>query len=353
MGILSIVMVVFLSTLTSIQKATVDQDVRSRTIDQVRLAMQSIDRQVRSGNLLYNPSTAYGSPALAAGYTLLIYTQANLPTTGDKCVLWSINSSNQLVTRQWPPLQPENATQWQIVAEDVVNRIGATPTTAFSLDPTGRTIMLTFLVNTDLPGSPQGDAAAEVFGDRPQHLVRLSGQRLRRPPDPNVMKESTMFERLRDDERGMAMVIALIVSFVLLTLGTVVVAQSIHDVESSGLDRRRLQSVNAAEAGNNYYYAYLQSTTVTTLNCQPVTQTIATAPATASFTATPTFYDATGSGDAVLQCHAVHQHLLPCVCRDHDDGFGHEPDVANDADLHPPHAGVRRLRPSDPVELSC
>jgi prepilin-type N-terminal cleavage/methylation domain-containing protein len=154
MGILSIVMIVFLSTLTSVQKATVNQDVRSRTIDQVRLAMQSIDRQVRSGNLLYNPSTAYGSPPLPAGYTLLIYTQANLPTTGDKCVLWSINSSNQLVTRQWPPLQPENATQWQIVAENVVNRIGGTPTTAFSLDPTGRTIMLTFLVNTDLSGSP-------------------------------------------------------------------------------------------------------------------------------------------------------------------------------------------------------
>ena len=105
--------------------------------------------------------------------------------------------------------------------------------------------------------------------------------------------------RTLDDERGMAMVIALLVSFVLLILGTVVVAQSIHDVESSGLDRRRLQSVNAAEAGNNYYYAYLQSTTVTTLSCQPVTQTIATAPATASFTATPTFYDATGT---VMPC---------------------------------------------------
>lgn len=154
MAMLSIVMVIFLSTLTSIQKATVNQDVRSRTIDQVRLAMQSIDRQVRSGNLLYNPSSAYGSPALPTGYTLLIYTQANLPTTGDKCVLWSINGSNQLVTRQWPPLHPEEATSWQIVAEDVVNRLGATPTTAFSLDPTGRTIMLTFLVNTDLTGSP-------------------------------------------------------------------------------------------------------------------------------------------------------------------------------------------------------
>ena len=108
-----------------------------------------------------------------------------------------------------------------------------------------------------------------------------------------------MFIRLREEERGLAMVIALLVSMVLLTLATVVVAQSIHDSESSGQDRRRLQSINAAEAGNNYYYAYLQSTTVTTLNCQPVTQTIASAPATANFTSTPTFYDATGT---VMPC---------------------------------------------------
>jgi type II secretory pathway pseudopilin PulG len=154
MAILTIAMVVFLSTLTTIQKATVNEDTRSRTVDQVRLAMQSIDRQVRSGNLLYNPNTAYGSPPLPASYTLLIYTQANLPTVGDKCVLWSINASNQLVTRYWPPLDPLDATDWQVVAEDVVNRVGGTPTPAFSLDSTGRTITLTFLVNTNLTGAP-------------------------------------------------------------------------------------------------------------------------------------------------------------------------------------------------------
>ena len=101
-----------------------------------------------------------------------------------------------------------------------------------------------------------------------------------------------MLMRMRmRDERGVAMVVALLVSFVLLILATAIVAQSIHNVDSSAQDRRRLQSINAAEAGNNYYYAYLQSTTVTSLSCDPVTQTIASAPATASFTATPTFFD--------------------------------------------------------------
>jgi hypothetical protein len=106
--------------------------------------------------------------------------------------------------------------------------------------------------------------------------------------------------RLRvDDERGIAMVIALLVSFVLLIVASTIVAQSIHNAESSGLDRRRLQSVNAAEAGNNFYYAYLQSTPVTALSCDAVTQAIASAPAAASFTATPTFFDAT---DTEIAC---------------------------------------------------
>jgi type II secretory pathway pseudopilin PulG len=160
MAILSIAMVVFLSTLTSVQKASVREDTRSRTVDQVRLAMQAIDRQVRSGNLLYNPSTAYGVPPLPVGYTLLIYTQSNLPTIGAACVLWTIDDSNRLLTRAWEPLNPNNpipagATGWRVVAENVINRVGGTPTPTFSLDPTGRTITVTFLVNTDLSGSPQ------------------------------------------------------------------------------------------------------------------------------------------------------------------------------------------------------
>ena len=67
-----------------------------------------------------------------------------------------------------------------------------------------------------------------------------------------------MLTRLRDDERGVAMIIAVSVAFVVLLLATVVVAQSIHSIDSSGYDRERLLSVNAAEAGTNQWYAYLR-----------------------------------------------------------------------------------------------
>ncbi len=100
-------------------------------------------------------------------------------------------------------------------------------------------------------------------------------------------------------EEGMAMIAAILVGMVVLLLSVVVVQQSIHDVTSSAYDRKRLTSVNAAESGGNYYYAYLQSTTVDEMNCQPTTQTIASTPRAASFTATPTFYDASGT---VMPC---------------------------------------------------
>jgi prepilin-type N-terminal cleavage/methylation domain-containing protein len=150
MAILSIAMVAFLSTLTTVQKGVAGEGVRSETINQVRLAMQSIDRQVRSGNLLYNPNVE-----TPANFTLRVYTQANLPTTGEAhCALWTINSQNQLVYRWWPQQRPEEATPWQVIADGVVNRVSSPAVSAFTLDPTGRTVTATFLVNTNLTIAP-------------------------------------------------------------------------------------------------------------------------------------------------------------------------------------------------------
>jgi hypothetical protein len=65
-----------------------------------------------------------------------------------------------------------------------------------------------------------------------------------------------MFVRFRE-ERGFAMVMALMVTFVVLLLGVAVISMAIHNSEQSGLDRKRVQSVSAAEAGLNAAYAYL------------------------------------------------------------------------------------------------
>lgn len=105
-----------------------------------------------------------------------------------------------------------------------------------------------------------------------------------------------MLNRIRSEERGVAMVVSLMVAFVVLLLSTVVVSQAIHSSEQSGYDRERLQSVNTAEAGLDYYYNYLASTGASTLSTSPVTITTGVAPGTGTVTTTPTFYaDAGGT----------------------------------------------------------
>jgi hypothetical protein len=67
---------------------------------------------------------------------------------------------------------------------------------------------------------------------------------------------SAMRERLRD-ERGVALIVALLVTFVVLLLSTTVFAMAVRNSEQSANDRKRLQSVSAAEAGLNAAYQHI------------------------------------------------------------------------------------------------
>lgn len=164
MGILSIVMLVLTTTLSSIQRAVVEEDVRIRLNDQARLAMQSIDRLVRSGNILYDPVDESGNDpysASATGYLFRIYTQAEQAAGQDaRCALWLVNDDQQLMYRTWPILAPEDASDWTIVADGIVNRDLSMP--AFSLDSAGRTIAVEFHVNPDLARRPQATQVVEA-----------------------------------------------------------------------------------------------------------------------------------------------------------------------------------------------
>jgi hypothetical protein len=111
--------------------------------------------------------------------------------------------------------------------------------------------------------------------------------------DAAQLKEAEMLTRLRD-ERGMAMVLSLLVAFVVLILSSVVVAQSIRTSNQSAYNRKRSQAVAAAEAGTNDFYALLTSVKIDDLECTPRTGTVASAPGDASYTVTPIFYEADG-----------------------------------------------------------
>src|SRR5918999_1755962 len=114
-----------------------------------------------------------------------------------------------------------------------------------------------------------------------------------------------MLTKVRGDERGIAMPVALTVSFVVMLLSIFVVRLTLHDVEQSSYDRRRLLSVTAAEAGVKDYYAYMvqllrngEQNELSTMHCT-LSAGVSTGPNEATYDATVEFY---GSGGAVMAC---------------------------------------------------
>jgi hypothetical protein len=78
---------------------------------------------------------------------------------------------------------------------------------------------------------------------------------------------SLMTGRLRD-ERGMAMVTALLASVVAMILGATVMQLSIHTSRGSAYDRARTQAVHAAEAGLDQAMSHFATTAVAALPCE-------------------------------------------------------------------------------------
>ncbi len=64
-----------------------------------------------------------------------------------------------------------------------------------------------------------------------------------------------------NEERGIAMITALLVSLVVLFLSIVVVALSLHNSTISSFDRKRIQAVDAAEAGIDAWFSGLVTST--------------------------------------------------------------------------------------------
>src|SRR5207249_11985852 len=68
MMILSIVVVIFGNALIAVQRGAQGEDYRSQNNDQARLAIEQLDREIRSANYIYDPSTET-SRTLGSGLT--------------------------------------------------------------------------------------------------------------------------------------------------------------------------------------------------------------------------------------------------------------------------------------------
>jgi hypothetical protein len=76
-----------------------------------------------------------------------------------------------------------------------------------------------------------------------------------------------ILRRLMDREDGLAMVTAVIVTFVIVAFSAVLVQLSLHNSESSAVDRGRVAAVNAAEAGINVVYSQMERYGFASLPC--------------------------------------------------------------------------------------
>ena len=159
MSIMSLVSIVFLSTLASVQRSVVRSAEWQANNDDARIAIETIDRQLRSGAVLLPP------PSDGSDFT--VYTQSNAPTfkteeySGARCVQWRV-SDGVLQTRWWrsqfaddwtdSTADAANPTGWRTIATSVANYVSPNSQPVFVLDPDplkgARTVNVVLLINS-------------------------------------------------------------------------------------------------------------------------------------------------------------------------------------------------------------
>ena len=147
MTIFSVLMAIILSLMITMMNQAKDNLGRQRAVEQARLGLSQIDRQIRSGNLILDPALdGIAESGVPANYSLRIYTQEG---GEDKCVQWRVifsggSAFGQLEYREWSPTDTSTVTNWGRVASNLVE-----PTASFS--PTDPQSWLPFWVDTTLP----------------------------------------------------------------------------------------------------------------------------------------------------------------------------------------------------------
>jgi prepilin-type N-terminal cleavage/methylation domain-containing protein len=131
MTIFSLVLGIVFSAIITIQRYTSDVASTADAASEVRIALAEIDRQVRSGNVLYSPAgeqaqlASCASNSMDAGSCMRVYTQAN---GSDRCVQWQVLAdpsrpgTSLLRSRGWPSTWKtgESYSDWRTQARNLV-----------------------------------------------------------------------------------------------------------------------------------------------------------------------------------------------------------------------------------------
>ena len=157
--------------LIGVQRQSADTVRRADSVDQARLGLSQIDRQVRSGNVFYDPVLE------TLPMSMRVYTQSNgVP----RCVQWQV-TGGQLRTRSWEPVTGVLISGWHVVAHNVVNSVDTDPATVdpeapFALAGGGTTtsygqrlVDILFLVNDPRSGGKPVEVRASLSGRNTQY----------------------------------------------------------------------------------------------------------------------------------------------------------------------------------------
>lgn len=123
MSIFAILMALIFSLFITMLNQATDNLARTRSVEQARLGIAQIDRQVRSGNVISDPAS--NDPAdsgVPSNYSLRVYTQEG---GDDKCAQWRVifdaptDKFGRLEFREWKAGDPSTSTEWYSVASNV------------------------------------------------------------------------------------------------------------------------------------------------------------------------------------------------------------------------------------------
>ena len=167
----SLLLTIVYHVLITVQRQTAETVRRADSVDQARLGLSQIDRQVRSGNVFYDPVLE------ALPMSMRVFTQSNGIKT---CVQWQV-TGGALRTRTWDPATGVVEKDWRTVARNIVNVVDGDPSTPdpqapFALAGGGTTtsygkrlVDVVLLVKDDESGGAPVEVRASLSGRNTQY----------------------------------------------------------------------------------------------------------------------------------------------------------------------------------------
>ena len=134
MGIFTIVIVVFMGGLITMTRSTVRAQDVTDAGDAVRMAFQTMDKQIRYASAVNRPGVG------PSGSHYVEFIATSLPDGQDPlCTQWRFDpTARTLAYRTWRDIPTGTPTAWRVIANDVRNDLTASPPDVpFAFDPAG------------------------------------------------------------------------------------------------------------------------------------------------------------------------------------------------------------------------